>query len=342
MPPGLSVVICSLNGAGKLGRCLQALRSQTIYPDLEVIVVDDGSSDGTSEVARSGGAAVIRHDCRRGASAARNTGIHAAQAAVVAFLDDDCEPCSDWAQRLLCGYQPDVVALGGALLAGPERGLTAAYLSQHNPLDPQEIALKESHRIPYRFALYLRRQWRPDERHGLREVASLPTANLSVRHSALLEIGGFDERIIFGAEDDDLCRRLTDAFPAMRLMFDPSARVIHHFEPSLRELVRRSRSYGRASALMYHKWPDVPPTFFPFPSIIMAALILSLAFPPLAVIAVLLPLVFYPLGFRAALNRRNWRFLGFSYLQMIEETADNLGFVWGLWRYRGWFRAGHG
>ncbi|MFD0468449.1 glycosyltransferase family 2 protein [Nonomuraea thailandensis] len=89
MPPSLSVVICSYNGAARLGRTLDALRA---HPVLEVIVVDDGSQDATGDVARDHGATVVRHEENRGAAAARDTGLRAAKGQVVAFLDDDCEP----------------------------------------------------------------------------------------------------------------------------------------------------------------------------------------------------------------------------------------------------------
>jgi GT2 family glycosyltransferase len=235
-------------------------------------------------------------------------------------------------------YEEDVVAVGGPLTAGAGRGVVLDYLTRHNPLAPQEVELWLSPNIFYRLFLYLRRQWTPVRPCGRRQVISLPTANFSARHEALLQLGGFDERIVFGAEDDDLCRRLAVAFPAKRVMFEPGAQVIHHFEPSLHKLVRRSHSYGRASALMFYKWPDIGPTFFPFPSVVLLALALSLAFPPFAIIAVLLPLALYPLGLRTALRRRSPRLLADAYLQLLEEASDNVGFLDGLWRYRNKFR----
>ena len=76
----LTIVICSLNGEAGVCRCLDALSMQTIYDRLEVIVVDDGSTDGTSDVARAHGAIVIRHPVNRGLAAARNSGVRAASA----------------------------------------------------------------------------------------------------------------------------------------------------------------------------------------------------------------------------------------------------------------------
>ena len=66
MPADLSVIICSLNGAAGVDRCLHALASQKDV-ELQIIVVDDGSTDNTSDVAREHGATVFRHETNRGA-----------------------------------------------------------------------------------------------------------------------------------------------------------------------------------------------------------------------------------------------------------------------------------
>src|SRR4051794_38423519 len=123
--PRMSVVICSLNGADGVDRCLSALARQTIATDLEVILVDDGSSDGTSDVGHRHGARVIRHSTNRGLAAARNPGVRATTAPVVGFLDDDTEPHSDWAERLLSAYGPGVAGVGGVVESEPGTGLLA-------------------------------------------------------------------------------------------------------------------------------------------------------------------------------------------------------------------------
>ena len=334
MSASLSVVIPSLNGASGVERCLRALHAQTIWPELEIIVVDDGSTDGTSQVAAAGGARVVRHPTRRGVSAARNSGIAAASAPYVAFIDDDCEPCPEWAEQLASAYDASVVGVGGSIAAGTEQGIVLGYLARHNPLSPQELDLARNGSVTYRFWLYLRRQWTAQQHYGRREVVSLPAANLSVRRQALVDIGGFDERIRFGSEDDDLCYRLRRQFPDSCLIFEPDAAVTHYFQSSLRDTMRRSRLYGRGSALMYHKWPQVPPTFFPFPVVVLAALTLSAWNPLLLPVAAAVPHVLYPHGIRATLRGRGRACLLDAYLQLIQETCDDVGFMQGLWEFR--------
>ena len=334
MSPRLSVILCSLNGAPGVARCLDALDRQTIRGQLEVIVVDDGSSDDTSEVAQTAGVVLIRHSRNLGVSAARNSGIRVASADVVAFLDDDCEPCDDWAETLLAGYDDSTLAIGGALLPVAGKGVLFGYLTRHNPLNPLEMDLLRSNSVWYRFYIYMARQWRNSPSRGRRGVASLASANMSVRRLALASVGGFDERIRFGSEDEDLCRRLAFAYPGQRLTFDPAARVHHHFTGTLRDMVRRRRAYGRGSALMYHKWPDVGPTWFPFPVVVLGLLCMSVRFPVLAAVAVAAPQVFYPMGLRLAIGERRLSCVLDAYLQLVEEASDDVGFLEGLWRFR--------
>jgi glycosyltransferase involved in cell wall biosynthesis len=330
--PRLSVVVCSYNGEAGIRRCLDALSRQTIRQHLEVIVVDDGSADRTGHVAVRHGATVIWHRVNRGLAAARNTGLHAASAPIVAFVDDDCEPEPDWAQRLLAGYGAGVTGVGGPVVPVAPDGFMAGYLQRHNPLRPLELDLARSDKLGYRFRLYLRRQWAAGEAHGQRDVYAFVGANMSFRRQAVLDAGGFDERFRFGAEEGDLCRRL--ARRSARMVFTPQARVVHHFEPSLRDTLRRSRSYGLGSARLYRKWPGQRPALFPWPVLVLALLAASVTFPALAAAAVAAPLFLYPGAVRTALSRRRAGCLLDAYVRLAQETCENAGFLRGLWAFR--------
>jgi len=333
--PRLSVVICSLNGAAGVDRCLRALARQTIYSCLEIIVCDDGSTDETSKVAHAHGAIVVRHATNRGVSAARNSGVNVASARILAFLDDDCEPEEQWAEQLVAGYDKHVVGVGGPLIVSGRAGFMLGYLARHNPLQPQELDLAKSDRVAYRLCLYLKRQWKTTTLSGRRNVFSFASANMSVRREAFLAVGGLDERFYFGAEDDDLCRRLRLTFPSGHLVFVPEAKVKHHFKSSLRDTLRRSRAYGRGAARLYRKWPSVPPVFFPGPIVILAMLLLSAYIPSLAVASLAMPILIYPYGARYAIANRSALSLLDAYVQLAQDVCGDIGFIEGLWRFRG-------
>jgi glycosyltransferase involved in cell wall biosynthesis len=330
----LTVVICSLNGAAGVDRCLRALAGQTIRSRLEIVVVDDGSADRTSDVGRLHGARVIRHPVNRGLAAARNSGLVASSAPVVAFLDDDCEPEPEWAQELLAGYADGVTGVGGPVIPAAQAGFMSGYLSRNNPLTPLEASLARSGTIGYRFLLYLKRQWVLAEASGARDVYAFVGANMSFRKQALADVGRFDERFRFGCEEGDLCLALTSTLPSCRLAFAPGARVVHHFEPTLRDTLRRSRAYGRGSAQLYRKWPDVRPTFFPWPVLVLVLLLSSAILPVAAVAAAVAPLALYPRSLRAAASGRSPRCLLDAFVRLAQETCEDIGFLQGLWRFR--------
>jgi glycosyltransferase involved in cell wall biosynthesis len=333
MSADLSVVICSLNGAAGIDRCLSALAEQKDV-ELQVIVVDDGSTDGTSEVAREHGVTVLRHETNRGASAARNTGIRAATAPIVAFLDDDCEPEPQWARELVEAYDEDVIAVGGPIAPSAPEGFMLGFLRRNNPLVPLEMNLAHSVKLLYRLYLYVLRQWAPEERHDKREVYTLVGANMSVLRDVTAEVG-FDERFRFGGEDLDISLQLRRRFPEGRLVVTPGAVVRHHFEPSLRDTLRRSRAYGRGGAKLYLKWPALRPTILPGPVLVFALVVASIFVPYLLAVVVVLPQLMYPKGLRLAVSSRQLSCLLDAYVQLAQESYGNVGYLQGLWQYRG-------
>jgi len=111
--PRISVVVCSRNGAATIGEAMDGL-DVLEYPDFEVIVVDDGSTDTTPDIARRHGARLISTE-NRGLSSARNTGAEAATGEIVAYLDDDAVPDPHWLTHLALSYLgSDHAAMGGA------------------------------------------------------------------------------------------------------------------------------------------------------------------------------------------------------------------------------------
>ena len=100
--PRVSVVICSHNGAATIAECLEGVVALD-YPNFEMIVVDDGSTDETSEIAEGFGLRLIRTE-NRGLSSARNTGLEAASGEIVAYLDDDARPDVHWLRYLAATF----------------------------------------------------------------------------------------------------------------------------------------------------------------------------------------------------------------------------------------------
>lgn len=332
----ITVIVCTYNGADALPSTLTALKAQTLDRDAyEILVVDDGSSDGSSSVAEELGARVVRQEPNGGIAAARNAGIAAARTPLVAFTDDDCEPEPDWLAELVQAFEdPSVDGVSGRVKVVPGDGIVLSYLSANNPLRPLPADLLVSSKLPYRLWLYLRGLAQPG--NGAypagSELYSVVGANMAFRTEFLEELRGFDPAFRFGGEEEELCRRAHERPGGARFVYLPEAVVHHSFEEDVGDTLRRARAYGRGNARQAAKHPGVRLILYPAPLAVAlgAAAAVTSRSGRVALATALLPLVSYFGWSLAALRRRTPRFLVFPYLQLAQETATMAGELEGL------------
>ncbi|MEM3486104.1 MAG: glycosyltransferase family 2 protein [Candidatus Methanomethyliaceae archaeon] len=119
LKPKLSVVIPARNEEKELPGCLESLARQT-FPDFEVIVVDNGSTDATAFIAKEWGARVV-FEARRGPGYAREAGFCAAEAEIIASTDADTLLSPDWVARIHQAFEehPEIIAVFGPIRAKP-------------------------------------------------------------------------------------------------------------------------------------------------------------------------------------------------------------------------------
>ncbi len=225
--PRVSIVVCSLNGARTIRDCLEGLRGLE-YPDYEVIVVDDGSTDSTAAIAAEYDCRVIRTE-NRGLGSARNTGLRAATGEFVAYLDDDAWPDPHWLRYLIETLRTtDHAGAGGPNVPPPGDGPIADCVA-NAPGGPVHVLLSD-------------------------QVAEhIPGCNMAFRKRCLEAIGGFDVQFRTAGDDVDVCWRLQEK--GWTLGFHPAALVWHHRRTSVRAYWRQQRDYGKAEALLERKWP---------------------------------------------------------------------------------------
>lgn len=201
--PTATVVVATRNRSQLLPRLLRALEEQRGIP-LEVVIVDDASTDETPAVTAELAAAsplpvtVVRQPLRRGQSAGRNVGWRAATADLVLFTDDDCMPRPDWARRMCDALAAHDLVQGRTIPA------------------PDQL----HHAGPFSRTLDI------SEANGW-----YATCNMAYRRSWLQLVGGFDESFRhFAGEDTDLAMRCLDG--GATFAFDPDAVVAHDIRPS--------------------------------------------------------------------------------------------------------------
>jgi GT2 family glycosyltransferase len=226
--PRISVVVCSYNGSRTIRDCLDGL-SRVDYPNFEVIVVDDGSTDGTADIARGYDVRLIRTE-NRGLSSARNTGLEAASGEMVAYLDDDAWPDPHWLKYVAATFEAtDHAGVGGPNLPPPGDGPIADCVA-NAPGGPVHVLLTD------------------------REAEHIPGCNMAFRRASLEAIGGFDLQFRTAGDDVDVCWRLRER--GWTIGFHPAAVVWHHRRNSLRAYWKQQLGYGKAEALLRRKWPE--------------------------------------------------------------------------------------
>jgi len=220
-----SIVIPAFNKWDLTRRCLKSIAATTDRSNVEVIVVDNASSDATQKGCQFLGRQLfgdsfqyIRNDENRNFAGASNRGAHAARGEFVIFLNNDTEVQPGWYQPLIQDFAtyPDIAATG-PLLVYPEEG-PLGKLVQHLGVyvNPFYLFGHLYRGIPAKSPLAGKRRF----------FQAITAACMVIRKKLFLEIGGFDENFINGFEDVDLCGRLWSK--GWRMTVNPDAVVLHY------------------------------------------------------------------------------------------------------------------
>jgi glucosyl-dolichyl phosphate glucuronosyltransferase len=248
--PGISAVICTRNRSAYLARCLKALSRQTLSAKrFEVIIVDNGSSDGTGGVVASFCARHENFRCvreeRPGLAIARNTGIAISSADIVAFTDDDAEPEPSWLERTLSRFKehPDDVGIVGGDVIPVFESERPEWLTDEL-LRPLSAGLK----------------WSTEPRF-LRAGEWLVEVNAAYKKQVLVQIGGFPEHLgrvgelLLSGEGgiDRVIRRA-----GFKLFYDPVILVRHNIPAArlTRTWFRRRSFWQGVSLNLLHRYVE--------------------------------------------------------------------------------------
>ena len=226
--PRVSVVVCAYNAERTVDACLASLE-ELRYPSYEVVVVNDGSTDSTREIAERYTRFKLINQPNHGLAVARNVGMEAADGEIIAYTDSDCVVDPDWLTYLAYKFVEDgCLAVGGPNLPPPEESAVASYVAA-SPGGPTHVLLND-------------------------EVAEhIPGCNMAFTKRALQEVGGFEPIFAAAGDDVDLCWRLQNQGHAIG--FSPAAMVWHFHRNTVRAYLNQQRGYGKAEALLYFKHP---------------------------------------------------------------------------------------
>lgn len=214
----IAVYVPCFNGARHLAVCIASLLTQTRLPD-EIIVVDDGSTDHSSAIARMYPVKLVRHETNLGLGATRKTAIKTANADFIASIDADCFAHPNWLKRLADRLErnPDAVGIAGKLVEANYTRLADRWRTHH---------LQQNHGNTSRD-----------------DVNILRGANTLFRCAALREVRDYNPAFRTNGEDVDICLRMRRRRPSIRLMYDAGAVVMHLKEDSIVSILRAQFRY---------------------------------------------------------------------------------------------------
>jgi O-antigen biosynthesis protein len=226
--PSMSVVICAHNAAKTLDECLTHACALE-YPDLEVIVVNDGSTDETAQIAQRHPRVRLVSIPHSGLSMARNEGWQAARGALVAYLDSDAYPTPEWPYFLALGFDGTRVAGVGGPNVPPPGDPRGAHIVARAPGGPLQVMLSDT------------------------RAEHVPGCNMAFWRDMLRDVDGFDPVYTSAGDDVDMCWKVLDR--EWEIGFHPAALVGHHARGDVRAYIRQQRGYGQAEALVEARHP---------------------------------------------------------------------------------------
>ena len=227
--PRVSVVVCAYNAADTLEDNLRSLEQLT-YPNYEIILVNDGSKDRTSEIGHRFSKVRVIDTPNAGLSAARNVGLAEATGEIVAYTDADTRVDRDWLTFLIQPFRTsDVVGSGGPNVVPPDDPPTAQCIARA-PGGPTHVLLDD------------------------RIAEHVPGCNMAFRRDALLAIGGFNPIYLRAGDDVDVCWRLQAR--GWKIGFASSALVWHHHRSSVNAYWRQQVGYGEGETWLMAHHPE--------------------------------------------------------------------------------------
>jgi GT2 family glycosyltransferase len=228
--PFVSVVVATYNRKDLLAGCIDALINQSYPKDkYEVIIVDDGSTDGTKELLEKYSIDQSKLKTfwqkNRGVAAARNLGIKNAKGEIVCFTDDDCVTDKDRIRNLVDAYNDDKIGgVGGRILGYNPNSLLEKYAENVGNFNQEKLIENENFIV---------------------------AANSSYRKDILDSIKGFDDEFQF-SDDMDISIRVK--LKGFSLKYAPEAIVYHRHRTTLKGLFKQWYGYGRGYSLRHKKY----------------------------------------------------------------------------------------
>src|ERR1700678_1866010 len=225
-----SIIIPTFNGASRNVKCLDSLSNQTAGIEVEILVVDDGSTDNTAAIVERYPSVRLISQANAGPAAARNRGALAARGKILLFTDDDCVPMPNWLDAMLAPFgDPEVVGAKG-IYRTHQQSLAARFV---------QIEYEDKYRLMAR----------------LPDIDFIDTYSAGFRRDRFLEMSGYDTSFpVACAEDIELSYRMSAR--GWKMKFVPSAIVYHTHPDTISRYLKKKYKFAFWRVLAVRKNPS--------------------------------------------------------------------------------------
>jgi glycosyltransferase involved in cell wall biosynthesis len=225
-----SIIIPTFNGASRIGNCLDSLVKQTTGRDVEILVVDDGSTDNTAKVVSGYYSVRLIAQANAGPASARNRGALEAKGKILLFTDDDCVPLPDWLEAMLEPFKDSEVV-----------GAKGAYRTHQK--SPAARFVQIEYEDKYRLMA------------GLPSIDFIDTYSAGFRRDRFLEMTGYDTSFpVACAEDVELSYRMSAR--GWKMKFVPAAIVYHTHPDTFSRYLKKKYKFAFWRVLAVRKNPS--------------------------------------------------------------------------------------
>ncbi len=259
-----SIIIPTFNGASRIGYCLDALMHQIAGRNVEILVVNDGSTDHTADVVGHYPSVRLINQANAGPAAARNRGAAEARGTILLFTDDDCVPMPDWLDAMLAPFKdPGVVGAKG-IYRTRQKSLAARFV---------QIEYEDKYRLMA----------------GLDSIDFIDTYSAAFLRDRFLEMNGYDTSFpVACAEDIELSYRMSAR--GWKMKFVPAAIVYHTHPATFSSYLKKKYKFAFWRVLAVRKNPGKGVKDSHTPQIMK----LQLLFAPALLLALLFDLIVRP------------------------------------------------
>jgi glycosyltransferase involved in cell wall biosynthesis len=316
----VSVIVPAYNARKTIGQCIEALLSQKYQREnYEVIVIDDGSTDGTAEAVKTYPVKYI-YQRNQGPATARNAGVREAQGEIILFTDSDCVPSDNWIAEMIKPFEDkEVVAVKGSYKTR-QKSMVARFA---------QIEFEE------RFEMLKKTE----------SIDMVDTYSAGYRKEIFLQMGGFDPYFpVANNEDTELSYRMSKL--GYKMVFNPDAIVYHLNHPSsIRRYTRLKFWRGYWRTVVYKRFPDkmIKDTYTPqtlklqilFLLLFIAAIPFAVIFPKGVYLLIIMAISFcvISLPFIMLATRKDPLIGVFSpFYLFIRAASLGFGMLWGITR----------